>query len=300
MDILYFFEGIRNSFLDFIMLGFTKFGEELLFILIAIIMLWCVDKKKGYYLLMVGFLGIQINQLLKITFKIPRPWVKDPNFTIVEAARKEATGFSFPSGHTQVAVGTYGTIFATFKNKWVKVLMAVLCIAVPVSRMYLGVHTPLDVGVSFLVAAALVILVGIIMKKVADSKKGMRILFSVLTVISIICTICVSVMLKGATDEQLVDGLENFYKMLGGVLGMFVAYELDVRYINFKTKAVWWAQIIKVISGLVLIIAVKLLGYKVFGAFMPAAVAKGLTYFILVLFAAAVWPITFKKFSKQQ
>ena len=69
MDILYFFEGIRNSFLDFIMLGFTKFGEELLFILIAIIMLWCVDKKKGYYLLMVGFLGIQINQLLKITFK---------------------------------------------------------------------------------------------------------------------------------------------------------------------------------------------------------------------------------------
>lgn len=31
----------------------------------------------------------------------------DPNFTIVESARAEATGYSFPSGHTQNAIGLF-------------------------------------------------------------------------------------------------------------------------------------------------------------------------------------------------
>lgn len=77
----------------------------------------------------------------------------DPDFQIVEAARADATGYSFPSGHTQNIVGTTASIFASRKETWVRIVCIVLMVLVPFSRMYLGVHTPLDVGVAFLTAA---------------------------------------------------------------------------------------------------------------------------------------------------
>ena len=116
MSILYLFEKIRNPVLDVVMSLVTKLGEETLFIVLAIVVFWCIDKKGGYFLICVGFLGTIINQFLKVLFRVPRPWVKDPNFTIVESAKEAATGYSFPSGHTQSAVGRFGAIALFFKK----------------------------------------------------------------------------------------------------------------------------------------------------------------------------------------
>ncbi len=300
MKFLYWLESIRNPVLDFIMLNITKFGEELIFMLIAVCTLWCIDKRKGYFLLFVGFSGIQINQLLKVSFRVPRPWVIDPNFKAVEAAIPEATGYSFPSGHTQTAVGTYAALFAAFKNNWLRALCIFVIILTPFSRMYLGVHTPLDVGVSFAVAIVLVLFYHFLFKKIGDSKRGMRALFLVLISMTLGLTIYMTVTLRGAEEQNLKGALENFYKMLGAVIGLYGVYEIDTAYINFDTKAVWWAQIIKVAGGLGIILAIKLLGYKVFGMFLPMFAAKGITYFLLVLFAGTVWPLTFKFFPKSQ
>ena len=49
------------------------------------------------------FLSGLVIQGLKITFRIPRPWVLDPLFEPVESAIEGATGYSFPSGHTAAA-----------------------------------------------------------------------------------------------------------------------------------------------------------------------------------------------------
>lgn len=300
MNFLYLLENIRNSVLDFFMLCVTKFGEELIFMLIAVYILWCVDKNKGYFLLFVGFSGIQINQFLKATFRVPRPWIIDPDFKAVEAALPEATGYSFPSGHTQTAVGTYGSLFATFKNKWIRIFCSTICILTPFSRMYLGVHTPLDVGVSFAVAIVLILLFNLLFKKICNSKKGMRILFYVLIGISLLTTFYMTLKLRTSTEENLVNALENFYKMLGAVIGMYTVYELDTNFIKFETKAIWWAQIIKVVLGLSIIMVVKLIGYKIFGTFLPTYIAKGITYLLLVVVAGAVWPLSFKLFAKSK
>lgn len=298
MSVLYFLESIRNPVLDFLMLSVTKLGEELIFMLIAVCVLWCVDKYKGYYLLFVGFFGIQINQFLKVHFKVPRPWIKDPDFTVVDGAKAEATGFSFPSGHTQTSVGAYGAIFAFTKKKWLKYLTAAFCILVPVSRMYLGVHTLLDVGVSFLIAIFLLFIFGIIMKKTANSKKGMRIFLSVMTLITFIATIYMTLRFKGDTEPQVTDAVENFYKMLGAALGMIMAFEIDSRYVKFTTHARWWVQIIKVVSGLAVILGIKFLGYLLLSPLMWLPLAKGITYLLIVVTAGALWPITFKYFEK--
>ena len=125
MDFLYFLEGLRNPVCDAFFSVVTQLGEETVFILLGLLFFWCINKWEGYYILTVGLIGTVINQFLKLWFRIPRPWVRDPNFTIVESARAEATGYSFPSGHTQSAIGSFGSI-----ARWNKhTLLRCLCIA---------------------------------------------------------------------------------------------------------------------------------------------------------------------------
>ena len=145
MSLLYWFESVRTPVLDTLMSLVTHLGEETFFMAAALFVFWCVDKRRGYYLLSVGFAGTLINQWLKIVCRVPRPWVRDPQFTIVQSARAEATGYSFPSGHTQSAVGWMGGTARFTRRIWLQVVCVALLVLVSVSRMYLGVHTPADV-----------------------------------------------------------------------------------------------------------------------------------------------------------
>ena len=128
MQFLYLLEKIRNPILDFLMSTITFVGGEAVFLAIAIVLIWCTEKRYGYLTLLTCFFGTILNQVLKLTFRIPRPWIKDPDFTIVESAREEATGYSFPSGHTQTAVGSYGAVARWHKQKWLRGLGIALCI----------------------------------------------------------------------------------------------------------------------------------------------------------------------------
>ena len=151
MGLLYVLQGMRNPLLDQIVALVTRLGEETVFLVMGLLILWCIDKKWGFRFLAAGLVGSVANQLLKAIFLIPRPWVIDPNFTIVEAAREAATGYSFPSGHTQTAATVYGTLAAWLNRKWVTALCVALILAVGFSRMYLGVHTPYDVAAALCV-----------------------------------------------------------------------------------------------------------------------------------------------------
>ena len=298
MSFLYFLEGLRNPVLDEIMLLVTKFGEETFFMIVAMALLWCKDKYDGYYTLFVGFVGTQINQLLKVTFRIKRPWVLDKNFKAVEDAIPAATGYSFPSGHTQNSVGTLGSTALTVKNKIIKALSVAGIILIPFSRMYLGVHTPLDVGVSFVIAIALVLIFYPLMKAARKNDNVMRLIILALILISIAQTVYMSVTLWNAGEENLQNGLKNAYKMLGAVLGLAIVFELDTRFIHFETAAVWWAQILKVVLGLAITVGLKELCYFVFGFINCVPVSRLLSYFVMVIFAGTLWPLTFKWFSK--
>ena len=61
MSFLYFLEGLRNTVLDAFFSFVTLFGEETIFMAVGMIVFWCVNKYKGYYLLCVGFLGTVLN-----------------------------------------------------------------------------------------------------------------------------------------------------------------------------------------------------------------------------------------------
>ena len=171
MSFLIWLESIRFPFMDWFMALITHLGEETFFILAALIVFWCWDKYHGYYLLFIGLCGTVINQFLKILFRIPRPWVLDPEFEIVESARAEATGYSFPSGHTQSATTLYGGFARMVKQNWLRILGIALVVLVAFSRMYLGVHTPKDVLVSLLIGIALTLAIYPLVQKGKNNTK---------------------------------------------------------------------------------------------------------------------------------
>lgn len=298
MQFLYFLESIRIPGLNEFMLGITYFGDEIAFLVTALILFWCVDKRQGYYILTVGFIGTLANQFMKLWFRIPRPWVKDPNFTILEQAREGATGYSFPSGHTQSSVGTFGGIAHTTKNKVIRIIAIVIAVLTPFSRMYIGVHTPLDV----LVAAAMALVLIFVLHPVVFSKDGKYIpcLLGIMTLLAIayLCFVEFYPFPADVDEYNLSHGLQNAYTLLGSLAGLLVVYFVDEKWLKFPTKAVWWAQLLKIAAGLGLVLLIKS-GLKtplntIFGELM----GRGVRYFLIVIMAGIIWPLSFKYFAR--
>ena len=298
MDFLYFLEGLRLPWLDAVVALLTHLGSEIVFLVAALSIFWCVDKRQGYYLLSVGFLGTLVNQFLKITCRIPRPWVRDPNFTIVESARAGATGYSFPSGHSTSSVGTFGVIATESRRRWMRLGAIALCVLVPLTRMYLGVHTPADV----LVGSAIPLFFIVVLRPAIYHADGKHIP-KLLAVMVLLCAAFVGYMeyfpFPSNVDAQnLHSALKNSYTLLGALLGMIVVYKVDEKR-DFSTEAVWYAQLLKTALGLGLALAVKE-GLKVPLDILLSGrmIARALRYCLLVIFAGILWPMTFPLFQK--
>lgn len=298
MEFLYILEKLRMPGLNELMLAVTRLGEETAFLVLALIVFWCVDKKKGYYVMAVGFIGTMANQFMKLLFRIPRPWVLDENFTILEDAREAATGYSFPSGHSQTAVGTFGSITASVKNKWVRAVCVIFAVLVPFSRMYAGVHTPLDVLVGSGMALVLVLVLKPLMLRGDD--KYMKPLIAAMLVLALGLLAFVELFPFPADVDahNLESGVKNAYTMLGCLIGVAVVYGAEKRYVNFRTEAVWWAQILKTVLGLLVVLAVKEgLRAPLDALFAEHMASRAVRYFLIVLTAGFLWPMTFRWFS---
>ena len=296
MEFLYMLEKIRMSELNEFMLTITRLGEETAFLVLALIVFWCVDKKRGYLLMSVGFLGTMANQFMKLWFRIPRPWVLDENFTILEAAREAATGYSFPSGHTTSAVGTFGSIAATAKHRWTVWLCVVLAVLVGFSRMYIGVHTPQDVIVGALTSLVLILA----LRKCVNSYSGMKVLIALMiaAAIGLLAFVELYPFPEDTDAHNLESGLKNAYTMIGCMTGVAIVYTGERKFVNFSTAAVWWAQILKAALGLVLVLAVKE-GLRapleaLLGDPLPA---RAVRYFLIVVTAGLIWPLSFRFFA---
>lgn len=294
MTFLYWLENLRVPGLNEIMLAITQLGEETAFLVLGLVFFWCVDKRRGYYIMSVGFLGIMINQFLKLWFRIPRPWIKDPNFTILEQARDAASGYSFPSGHTQTAAGTFGAIAATASKNWARMICVALAILVGFSRMYIGVHTPMDVGVSVLIAAILVLVLRPLIME--GNPRTMKLLLSGMLLLAMGLLLFVEFypFPPDVDAHNLTSGVKNAYTMLGSIAGVAVVYAVDEKKLHFSEKASPVGQLVKVILGLAVVLAVKEgLRTPLELLFSGHMAARAVRYFLIVITAGVLWPMTF-------
>lgn len=304
MPFLYFFRDIGNPVFDFFFETVTYLGEETVFLVISIVFFWCVNKREGYFILLSGLLGTLLNQAAKLACRVPRPWNINPDFQPVGNSKIEATGYSFPSGHTQNTATTFGCIAAyNRKKRWVTVLSVVIIVLVSFSRMYLGVHTPLDVVTSLLISLGLIL----VLHPWFETEEKFNKAYSVIVVISVICSFAFLAFVLFVSKDMSLDAenynsaLKNACTLLGCTVGLVLVWVVDTLFVNFDTKAPWYAQIIKAVLGFAIVLLIKSgLSAPLTAIFGNEYVARIVRYFLIVVFAGAVWPLTFKKFGKMK
>ncbi len=302
MEFLYLLESIRNPVLDAIMGVITYLGDEIAFLALALAVFWCVSKKRGYYLLSVGFFGVIINQVLKLCFRIPRPWVLDPEFSPIESAKPAATGYSFPSGHTQNVTGTFGGVARFSKTLWIRIASIAVIVLVAFSRMYLGVHTPLDVGVSLVIGAILVFALYPLFEYANKHENAYYFIFGAFFIIALgfLAFALIFPQVVELDPEHSYSTLKNACTILGATAGMLVAYPVDRKFVKFDEKATVIGQILKLVVGVAAVLIVKegLKAVFTFGGVEEHFLLRALRYFIVVVFAGCIYPMTFKWFAK--
>lgn len=295
MAFLHLLEQIRLPVLDELMLLITHLGEETAFLVVALIVFWCVDKYQGYYVLGVGLFGNMANQFLKISCRVLRPWHRDATLNPLESALPEADGYSFPSGHSQTAVGYLGCIAATGKNRILRVLCIIGMVLVPFSRMYAGVHTPADVLVG---SGMALVMIFTLKPLLLENHKSIPWFFGVMLVLNVGYLLYVH-LYDFPSDLQMENyqsALKNGYTFLGCFAGVLVVYLLDEKKFRFQTEAAWWAQILKAVLGLVAVLIVKEGTRGILELLMPIYPARAVRYFLVVIMAGTIWPLTFHWF----
>mgnify|MGYP002625418062 CR=1 FL=1 len=166
MDISYllWLQGIREALPGFVEQFFvvvSAIAASSALVVLPCLLFWCLDKRGGVFLLFSFSMGALCNQLIKNTFCVYRPWIRSASIHPAEGALEGATGYSFPSGHTQAATDLIGASGWNYRRKWpaLNVICWVFVALVALSRNFLGVHTPQDVivalieGIGFIVAA---------------------------------------------------------------------------------------------------------------------------------------------------
>lgn len=155
--------GFSNPFLETFFNIITNFGSSAFWILV-IIWFWLKGKKEiTLRLLFVFVLDVITVTILKWTFLRPRP------IPSLQTGIDIDVGPSFPSGHSQMAFS--GAVVLSHYYEKYSALFYLLSVLTALSRIFLGLHFPLDV----LIGAVNGIIIGfgvlLIPKKKFNSQK---------------------------------------------------------------------------------------------------------------------------------
>ncbi|HJB59329.1 MAG TPA: phosphatase PAP2 family protein [Candidatus Faecalibacterium faecipullorum] len=210
----------------------------------AAFVFWAVDRHFGGFL-MLNYVGSSLlNQAVKLTACVYRPWVRDGRVQPVLTALDKATGYSFPSGHTQSAAAIYGSVALWYgkKRPWLASLMAAMILLTGFSRNYLGVHTPQDVIVSMALCAGYLWLNG----KVAallEKRPGLDAAVAAAGVAFALASVawfsCKSYPLDYVDGALLVDPvvmMEDGFMAAGMVFGFYPGWLIERRWLRFTTS----------------------------------------------------------------
>ncbi len=110
-------------------------------VVIGMSLWWWRHHRRAALALIISAIGsILLNVLLKSAFSRPRPTI----FLPLTAEKS----FSFPSGHTMLAVSVYGFLLYYWLKEGARgkaIVAGIVIGAVGLSRVYLGVHYPSDI-----------------------------------------------------------------------------------------------------------------------------------------------------------
>lgn len=272
LEILRSIQSIANPFLDILFQLITMCGEQIVLISIIAVIYWTLDKKFGEYIAYSVLTSVLLNNTIKDIFKMKRPIGEKGIRTLRE---QTATGYSFPSGHTQNASSFYGAMAIYLKKRVMHIIATIMIILVGFSRLYLGVHYPKDV----IVGGILGVLTSLICYKLYNKFENKMLLYVITFVIFI----------PALTFAHSAD----FIKGMGTYLGFIIGIYIEKKYVNFSVEGSTGNKVIRVLLGILILLTLQV-GLKVL---LPSAtIFSFIRYLLISLTGIGIYPMVFKKF----
>lgn len=272
MELIKLIQTFSNPFLDIVFQLITMMGEDIFFMFVTAAIYWCIDKELGYKVGFVTLTSAAINCGVKDVFKIPRP-IGEPGIRSLRVHTAE--GYSFPSGHTQNTTTLWIFFMLQFRRRWLYITGVLMIFLVGISRLYLGVHTPLDVMGGIIIGTVWVLVWNSVFNQ---SKNHMN------KRIIIIMVVLASIGLLVFKDA-------NYYKVVGALTGLLTGYLIEPRYIKFEVKASLFQQILKIFFGLGVVYVLRLF---LKSALPQTLISDYFRYLILLLWVTIAAPLIFK------
>lgn len=277
-EILRFIQSFSNTYLSYFAILCTMMGEEYFYTIILTYIFWCKNKEIGYKL---GFSFLSsgiINNAIKDSFKVKRPIGTKGIFSM---RTETATGYSFPSGHTEGAASFWSSLMVILKRKSVYAIGSIVIILVGLSRLYLGVHWPTDVIFGIIFGVSWTFFAIFIYDKAMKTNK--QLLLVILPILAF-----VGLLFFKSTD---------YLKSLGIFTGFFCGFFIESKYINFETEATLPMQVLKMVFGVSVLLLLKIYLKELFPLGDPS---DFLRYAILGIWVTCGAPIIFKKVKSGQ
>jgi undecaprenyl-diphosphatase len=188
-------------------------------------------------------------QALKAIFRVPRPFMRYPD-QIIGERQHTATGYSFPSGHSTTASSFYSGLFKAFREKWIRAIAISLMIIIPLTRLYLGVHWPMDVIVGTAIGLFFSLAMGAAFLRIYECDS---LFFKVCKIVAIL-TLPVAFVLAIALDWTNIDyrAVHNLMQNSAIAGGMFLGAYLERKNVNFKVPSAMMAKIKALLIGLLM------------------------------------------------
>ncbi len=306
MDISYLlllqrFREVTGGALNGVMELATKLGDAAILTLILALLYWLWDKKEGVFLMLTFYGNRVLNGFVKITACVYRPWIRDPRVLPVPAAQAEATGYSFPSGHSANAISVWGGMAARKRYaKWLRVVLVILVLVISFSRNYLGVHTPQDVVVSLVVGVGMIALAQWLLELVERRPE-----LDVWVLVGGVA-LCALLVLYAALKPYPMDYDEagklivdpakmavDSYKNAGRGLGFFLGWFLERRVIRFSTDVGLAPKAGRLVVGVGLYELLEKWAAPALSAAIGGGLGKTAEQFVLVFYIVALAPALF-------
>ncbi len=134
--------GAQTALLNQVMIGLSNFGREFLWISV-VLLLWVFgqqrQRKAAFLLVVIFILAIILGEVSKLLINAPRPDM------ILSSARVliQETDSSFPSGHA-VIVSAGAVLCLSQLSRRLALPLTLEALLVSYSRVYVGVHWPVD------------------------------------------------------------------------------------------------------------------------------------------------------------
>lgn len=291
VEIIKSIRSISVPFLDAIMQIITFLGEQYILVLILAVIYFCYNKQIGQRLAFIIFTSLLINNTIKGLVQRPRPFTVDTTYDPVR--RETATGFSFPSGHTQNASTMYTSLALIFKKKWAYIVFPIIIVLVAYSRIHLGVHYPTDVIVGGILGVGIAFGSSALHKKFEDNFKKQMILYISLLVLAIPLLIIFFLRVKDEDNlYQAISIYRDYYIAFSLFLGFTIAVVLEKRFVDFDCDCSLGIKALRLlISGI--IVAFIMFGLKLL---LPKhLLCDMLRYFLVTFVSLGIFPIVAKK-----